>query len=451
MSDHPLFDRALRALFVAMAVGIAWGIRGDFGGVLGAMYPGAVLGLGFAFVSGQESILRRMPVLALLGGLLIGMGGDMSYGILHGYAKSDTFINYSYGFFTLLLQGGCWGLFGGAAIGMALDDRRPVWWEAALAAVGVVVSGLLLEQFVEHVLHFQVDSRGNSIVPFIGGGIVFVIWMALRGYGYGLRGAFFGFLGFGGGMFFGRFLSNWSHQIPVTMNNWNIMEIGCGFIGGLIFTCGMIGLPDRSEDPPEGASPMSIVGMIYAVALIPLMHLVLLVRPAEKKAEWIGTLTQYGRSDASALADQTQTWLLLVTLMGFVIFGIWYWWHAAERNDLGWQPVMGLTLLMILFHNIHSLFFYQPRVEHSFKTPVIFWLFFILMGVYAAWRREHEAIDTDDEDAWLPMVARWAGALVIVFTATLVLAGAINGEETMKSAEMRWPTWSFRDGTPPPR
>ena len=33
----------------------------------------------------------------------------------------------------------------------------------------------------------------------------------------------------------------------------------------------------------------------------------------------------------------------------------------------------------------------------------------------------------------------------------LLLAGAINGEETMKSAEMRWPTWSFRDGPPPAR
>ncbi len=37
------------------------------------------------------------------------------------------------------------------------------------------------------------------------------------------------------------------------------------------------------------------------------------------------------------------------------------------------------------------------------------------MVLYAVLRREHEAIDTDDEDVWLPTLARWAGALAVVF------------------------------------
>ena len=35
-----LADRIGRSLFVALAVGLAWGIRGDFGHLVGAMYPG---------------------------------------------------------------------------------------------------------------------------------------------------------------------------------------------------------------------------------------------------------------------------------------------------------------------------------------------------------------------------------------------------------------------------
>jgi hypothetical protein len=83
-------EKAVRALFVGCAVGIAWGIRGDFGGYLGAMYPGAVLGIAFAFVTGQRSMFRWMPLLGVVSGLAIAAGGEMSYGVLHGYAKADT-------------------------------------------------------------------------------------------------------------------------------------------------------------------------------------------------------------------------------------------------------------------------------------------------------------------------------------------------------------------------
>ena len=49
----------------------------------------------------------------------------MSYALLHGYAQSDTPVNYAYGFLTLFLQGSAWGTFGGALIGLMLE-RRPL-------------------------------------------------------------------------------------------------------------------------------------------------------------------------------------------------------------------------------------------------------------------------------------------------------------------------------------
>src|SRR5436305_12218509 len=98
-------DRIGRSLFVALAVGLAWGIRGDFGHLIGAMYPGAALALALAYVSGQQSLFRWMPILAAASALAIGSGGTMSYALLHGYAQSDTLPNYAYGFLTLFLQG----------------------------------------------------------------------------------------------------------------------------------------------------------------------------------------------------------------------------------------------------------------------------------------------------------------------------------------------------------
>src|SRR5262245_17479388 len=96
-----LSDKIGRSLFVALAVGLGWGIRGDFGHLIGAMYPGAALGLAFAYVSGQKSLFRWMPILAAGSAMAIGSGGTMSYGILHGYAQSVSFLNYAYGFITL--------------------------------------------------------------------------------------------------------------------------------------------------------------------------------------------------------------------------------------------------------------------------------------------------------------------------------------------------------------
>ena len=67
-----LADRIGRSLFVALAVGLAWGIRGDFGHLVGAMYPGAVLAMALAYVSGQRSLFLWMPVIAAASALAFG-------------------------------------------------------------------------------------------------------------------------------------------------------------------------------------------------------------------------------------------------------------------------------------------------------------------------------------------------------------------------------------------
>ena len=72
---HELPDKIGRSLFVALAVGLGWGIRGDFGHLVGAMYPGAALALGLAYVSGQRSLFLWMPILAALSAIGIGSGG----------------------------------------------------------------------------------------------------------------------------------------------------------------------------------------------------------------------------------------------------------------------------------------------------------------------------------------------------------------------------------------
>lgn len=235
-------DRFLRALFVALAVGLGWGIRGDFGHVLGAMFPGAALGLGFAYVTGQKSMFKWMPLLGAIGGLGISTGGAMSYGILHGYAKSDTFINYSYGFLTLFLQGGAWGCFGCALLGLALEKERLKATELVSAIVTVLLAGSAVYFVVVTLLGFHINPpRSDLSITYTGGVIGLFVWLVLNKKRYDFKGALCGYIGFGLGMALGRLLANASYLQPFSINHWNIMEVSCGFIGGFVFTFGMLG------------------------------------------------------------------------------------------------------------------------------------------------------------------------------------------------------------------
>ena len=76
-------------------------------------------------------------MLAALSAMAIGSGGMMSYALLHGYAQSDTLVNYGYGFVTLFLQGSAWGTFGGALIGLMLE-RKPMRTGEWLGLIGSI-------------------------------------------------------------------------------------------------------------------------------------------------------------------------------------------------------------------------------------------------------------------------------------------------------------------------
>ena len=284
-------DRVMRSAFVALAVGLGWGIRGDFGHLVGAMYPGACLALGLAYVSRQRSLFLWMPILAAVSAIGIGSGGSMSYGILHGYAQADTFINYSYGFFTLFLQGAAWGTFGGAMIGLLLE-REPLKTGQWLGLVGsILAGGWITSLIVVTWLGFDINPpRNNSSITFFGAALAQLVWLACNRKWLGFRGGLLGYLGFGLGMSGGRLLGNIANVLQTsgldfTINHWNVMEISCGLIGGFIYCFGMV---DHAYPPPperENVRWTSTLSIVYVLGLIPLWHRLSRIRPDEKLEE----------------------------------------------------------------------------------------------------------------------------------------------------------------------
>jgi hypothetical protein len=452
-------DRIGRSLFVALAVGLAWGIRGDFGHLVGAMYPGAVLALAFAYVSGQRSLFVWMPVLAGVSALAIGSGGTMSYGILHGYAQSDTFINYGYGFLTLFLQGSAWGTFGGGLIGLLLE-RRPMRTGEWLGLIGsVLFAGWIVSFLVVDVIGFQINPpRNNGSIAFMGAALGQLIWLACNRKPSGLRGAILGYAGFGVGMAAGRLLGNIANVLQVNhgfaINHWNVMETSCGFIASFIYCFGMVARAYPEPPENENISLASVYGIIYVLGIIPLWHRLNRIQPAAKVAEWAKALKTYEYPDPDGLA-QTVLWMIDgVCVLGFVGAALWMLIHFRRWQRWSVLPVLWLSGTMLLFQNLNALYFFYPARSKYINMHHVFWVMFGLMLLYAFVTR-HEPVELTEGSSALPeprfAVLGWLAATVATLGIVIFLAGFVNNEKTMATANTRWPVWAWPDGPFPGR
>jgi hypothetical protein len=104
----------LAILFVALALSIGWGVRGNWGHEYGAMIPGALAAMAAVLVSGREDWQRRIPFFAFFGALGWSFGGSISYMQVIGFTHSGDARSVIYGFACLFLIGFIWGALGGA-------------------------------------------------------------------------------------------------------------------------------------------------------------------------------------------------------------------------------------------------------------------------------------------------------------------------------------------------
>jgi hypothetical protein len=452
-----VLDKVIRALFVALAVGLGWGIRGDFGHLLGAAYPGAALGLAFAFVTGQRSMLKWMPALAAVSSLGIGVGGAMSYGILHGYAKSDTLPNYAFGYFTLFCQGASWGVFGCAAIGLLLEKKqlRLAEWGRLLGSV--FLGGFILYYVAVQMLDFHVNPpRSNSSIGHTGAALTLFAWLILNKKHLALRAAFFGYTGFGVGMFFGRFLGNAAYLLPFQINCWNIMEVSAGFFGGLIFTLGMLGC--KFPDPPKSPSRpwWDGISVLWVLGGIPVFHLIWKITLQKKPEGWIERFAGFKDhvyENPEAWSQHVLNLLYIICAVAVVGAATWLVAHRKQTWAFRALPALFLSLIMLLFQNTSALRFWYDHQENYVNMHNVFWVLFGLMifGAIYVYLRPPFPVRQEEEVPKLPWRAGIAGVLAL-YIAVLIGAGlGVNNEETMGSAVTRWPKWHFREGPFPGR
>ncbi len=454
----PLWDRVLRSLFVALAVGLGWGIRGKYGHLLGAMVPGASLGMALAYVSGQQSAMKWMPILGGFGAFFISLGGSMSYGLLHGYAQADTLVNYSYGFFTLLLEGGAWGGFCGAALGLLLERERVTVGEVVSAVATVYAGGWLFFYLVVTLIGFHINpGRNDTSINFVGQILALFAWMIYNKRWIGLRGLSLGCMGFGLGMALGRLAGNAVRLAPFDIEHWTVMETTCGIVGGWVFAFGLLGRKLDHLPEERGWPGASLLGIVYVMAFIPLLHNITRIVSAGRTERWIGILNARGVNDPEVVQESIDLMLSginAVCVAGFIAAAIWILLWKQDRARWSWYPVMMFNLLMLTFLCLDVFYVNELRSprDNSINIHTVFWGMLASMALFALafetiWPRR-EVVDADEATERIPGI-RWGLATALTFAAIIGCASFTNGDITMKTAEMRWPLWSWRDGHPP--
>ncbi|MCE2861843.1 MAG: hypothetical protein RIR76_896 [Verrucomicrobiota bacterium] len=127
--NHPAPWEAV--LFPALAGGMGWGIRGQFGHETGAMIAGVLVGLTLLLSFGRGATIAAGTRAAALAAVALGIGGSMTYGQTIGLTQDRALVGcwpaWWWGMTGLGLKGAIWSGFAGLFLGLGFGSSRLSW------------------------------------------------------------------------------------------------------------------------------------------------------------------------------------------------------------------------------------------------------------------------------------------------------------------------------------
>ncbi len=350
-------------LFAALAGGLAWGIRGQYGHETGAMLAGLMVGLVLTmlFCPRADSLAAARAVAWCT--VAMGFGGSMTYGQTIGLTQDAPLIgNWAalrWGLFGLAIKGGIWIGFAGAFLGMGLSGVRYRPRELALVMLGLLglcaIGAWVLNQPFDPAnkilprIYFSDDWRwepGAQLEPRreVWGGLLFALAGLIAYTGWRRRDplaprlALWGILGGTLGFPLGQSLQAfhaWNPELyragiwawlDPHMNWWNFMETTFGAVMGATLGFGLrlnrhrIGV--LGEEPAPSLPPPA-EGLLLAV------HVTLLVSAEFAPVPVLGSLYEYG---------------LAMGLIPVVAVSAGRWWPYLLLLPVTAVPIAGKTL-----------------------------------------------------------------------------------------------------------
>ncbi|MCA9167016.1 MAG: hypothetical protein KDB23_05090 [Planctomycetales bacterium] len=374
VEQKPWQTIASAVVLTALAAGMGWGIRGQYGHETGAMIAGtlASLTLVLIYVPTAPSLFAARAAAMMT--VAIGIGGSMTYGQTIGLTQDSNLIGnrhaLGWGMLGLFIKGALWIGFGGAFLGMGLSGTRYRMREVVALLLGLVALmylGIWILNSPYDPLHkslpryyFSADwfwnPHGGDIKPRreVWGGYMCALTglflyvrfarrdrLAARLTLFGLIG---GGLGFAGGQCLQAFhawhpeaLSDgWIGSYTQYVNWWNMMETTFGAVWGATMALG-VGLNRHLIAVPADVEEVQF-SAIEEVALCAL-HVVLLITSSfldfDDAPAWFDFYLEYG--------------LVMAMLPLIGIIGGRYWPYLLLL-PIAAIPNCGKTLVMLSYN-----------------------------------------------------------------------------------------------------
>ncbi len=409
--------RTISLLFVAVALGLAWAMRGHFGHEWGASWAGAMGAMALLLISNRNDWIRRAPALAAFAAIGWGAGGMMSYGIVVGYCRSISYHNALYGYAMLAVIGGLYGFLGGGLFGLGLEStekNKPKWANlmAQMAAGGLLVWGFLIFQME----WFMTPPRSELWAGCFGGALALAWFLYRNDFKRALRVAGYAALGAGFGFSFGNFLQLLGSVSEISYNWWNVMEFSLGFFGGLGMAYGVL-----SRQWPESVKPTP-AGNWIALAFV------FLFIPITNFAD--GFPTEKFLRVAEGLAVQEpelyasrQKLFGGIALLLFALLGAMAWKYGSSGRDSWFKRCSPLLFFIIAVHYCFFSYlklgaFYRPFSLGNSESLYVFIILILLSAWHFLLRKESSfPVGRTPDETW----KRWGIIMAVLIGSILVI------------------------------
>jgi hypothetical protein len=397
-------------LFAALAGGMAWGIRGQYGHETGAMIAGLLVSLTLTLLLCPRSASLPVARAVAWTTVAMGFGGSMTYGQTLGLTHNPDMVGnwaaLSWGMFGLVIKGGVWIGFAGVFLGMGLGGVRHRPRHLVLLLVAIVAAFILGRYLMNTpfdpanrrlpFLYFSADWRWQPHVedlrprPEVWGGLllaltVTIVYAALRKDGLGWRMGLWGLLGGALGFPLGQSLQAyhgwnreafqqgiWANLAP-HINWWNMMETTFGAIMGAALGLGLWLHRKRIRFPAEAGAtywPAAVGAVLMA------LHVYLLIGSEFPRVT--------ARLAPALIESDPLRFLLGMYGFGIVMAIIPMIGIAADR----WWPyfmALPITLLVIAGKTVLELVYVKDAISAGAGWAVYFWLPMLVATAAAVW------------------------------------------------------------------
>ncbi len=410
----------LSILLVGIAFGTAWAIRGQFGHQPGAAFAGIIGGSALVLAAKRKDWYNKM--LPIIAASAIGWGttGMISYGIVTGYCKAPDLLNSTYGFLSLFVIGGLFGLIGGGLVGLSLNSSSAnrVKWSSLVAEMAA--GGLIAYFFlIEETELLMTPPRSEAWAICLGAGAAMVWYMVRNNFIPALRVAFYAMLGAGFGFAFGNFLQITGNFLEIKFNLWNVMEYNIGFWGG----CGMAYATFTSQWPVEKEAPgkyENALSLLFILLIVPLL--------VWKDAFMVSHLVKssFIQNDSSKAMFLSLITLGILLMINLVI-------PLLLKNKLNFGAREVMTLFLSLFctyiiwsYLITGLFMGNFRSEQPLYVLNLL-VFLLLIRKSVPPFSGMNASDSFPKDLWIRSLSRILAVIILLSLIAHLLYGGFPG------------------------